>query len=339
MKKLCVLLLCALLVFSASGCTSSEGAQLDLFSMDTLIRLNIYGDDAEEALSLVRSELQRLESLFSRYDPDSDVSRVNTSGGTACSVSAETASLLEQALDFRVRTDGLFDITIAPLMDLWGFSSEEYRVPEAEEIADALTHVGCEVWLLGQSVTLSDPLAALDLGGIAKGYTGDLLIALLRQQGINSAVLILGGNVALLGSRPDGEDWRIGVRDPQDSGSQVGVIEASDCHVVTSGGYERNFQQDGIIYHHILDPRTGAPADSDLLSVTIVADTGLMADALSTALFIMGKDASIEHWRTFGDFEMLLITEDGQILATEGLHFDATNGAYQYETIQNKPTY
>lgn len=332
MKKIIGLLLCLLLLLGTAGCRAEEVHQ-DLFAMDTVVQLDLYGEGAERAVSSIQAELFRLEQLLSRYRADSDIARLNAAGGSAVTAAPETAQLVAAALELRQRTAGLFDITVAPAMDLWGFSSGEHRVPSDAELAAVLAHIGTAVSVDGTELTLSDPDGALDLGGIAKGYAGDVLADQIRQLGLESALLMLGGNVVLVGSRPNGSDWRVAVRDPQNTADYVGVLSASDCHVVTSGGYERNFQADGITYHHILDPRTGAPSDSGLLSVTVVSDSGLLADALSTALFVMGEEAAIEHWREHRDFELLLITEDGRILASGGIKFEATNGAYTYGTI------
>ena len=159
----------------------------------------------------------------------------------------------------------------------------------------------------------------VDLGSVAKGYAGDVLTGLLKANGVKSALLDLGGNIQTVGTKPDGSSWRIGVRDPEDENGYIGVVSVSDKAVVTSGGYERYFEQDGVRYWHILDPETGAPARSGLASVTVVGDSGLLCDALSTALFVMGLDRALEHWRTYRDFEAVFVCEDGSVTVTAGL--------------------
>ena len=216
-------------------------------------------------------------------------------------------------------------------MQLWGFGGEP-SVPDGDDIAALLPLVDMEQLELEDGHASLPAGMGLDLGGIAKGYAADKLCALLGTYGVKSAMLSLGGNVSVLGTKPDGSNWRIGIRNPKDASGIVGVVEASDCAIVTSGSYQRYFEADGKRYHHILDPDTGYPADGGLASVTIMTANGTRADALSTALFVMGEADAIRYWRVYGQgaegFACVLVTEDGRVLYTEGAPFSPASGVH-----------
>lgn len=318
-----------LLLLSAAVCACAPAAQAPaertLFVMDTYAQLAAYGAGAEDALQACADELYRLEELFSATREASDVSRLNAAGGAPVSVAADTAALLRRARELSALTGGAFDPTVYPLMRLWGFGDDP-AVPEDEAIAALLPLVDAERIELGADGTARLPAGmGVDLGGIAKGYAADRLAALLRGAGVESALLTLGGNVYALGEKPDGTAWRIAVRDPADEQAYVGVVEARERAVITSGGYQRYFEQDGTRYHHILDPATGRPADSGLASVTIIAADGTAADALSTALFVMGAERAAAFWREHGGgedgFAFVLVTDAGEVLYSENAPF------------------
>lgn len=318
---------CGILCACSSAGRNAGPVERTLFAMDTFVMLTAYGEAADDALTACASELQRLEGLFSATQETSDIARLNASDGTAVAVDDDTAALLQQAIALSAQTGGAFDPTVYPLMHLWGFG-EDPSVPDAHEIESMLTLVGAG------RITLADGCASLptgmgvDLGGIAKGYAADKLSHLLADAGVESALLSLGGNVSAVGCKPDGSSWRIAVRDPADETAIVGVVEASDLAVVTSGGYQRYFEQDGVRYHHILDPDTGYPADSGLASSTVIASSGTKADALSTALFVMGPEDAIAYWREYGSgedgFSFVLVTDGGEVLYSENAPFSPT---------------
>ena len=227
--------------------------------------------------------------------------------------------LLQSALALSDETGGAFDITIAPLVTAWGITSDTPRVPSQEEIASLLPLVGSEhVHIDGNRVTL-DAGCSVDLGGIAKGYASDRVAQIFREQGVTGTAS-LGGNVYVSGKKSDGSAWRVAIRDPQNTDDYAAVLALEDVFAITSGGYQRNFTApDGTVYQHILNPKTGCPVQSDLLSVTIVSDSGTLADACSTALYVMGEQEAVNFWRQTGGFEMVLITADGRLLYTPGL--------------------
>ena len=290
-----------------------------IFAMDTFMSFTAYGKNSEEAVTAAVEEVQRLDALLSTGSSSSEISKLNDAGrGT---VSEDTAVILERALDVYETTGGMFDFTIYPLMKLWGFPSGEYHVPSKGEIGELLPLVDAsQVQLDGVEVSLGEG-QQVDLGGIAKGYTSARIMEIYKEYGITSGMVSLGGNIQMLNRKPDGSGWRVGIQDPAgDQGEVAAVLEAENQAVVTSGGYERYFEEDGNTYIHILDPGTGYPAEGDLASVTVVSADGTLADALSTALYIMGREGAVSYWKTYGeDFELVLITAEGEIYATEGI--------------------
>ena len=337
--SLSILLSLALL----SGCTpaapADQSAERTLFAMDAPMSLQISGDRSQEALEAAVSELQHLDALLDRNEPESDLSRLNAAAGSGQPVSldGETIKVLRQALDCAAQSNGAFDCTIAPVMDVWGFGgSGDYRVPSAEELTALLPLVDSTQLLLDESAhtaQLTQTGMEADLGGIAKGYAADRLTALMADYGIESALFDLGSStIAAVGERPSGGPWRVGLRDPKDAQQRLGVLSLQDESLSTSGGYERNFTQDGVTYHHILDPQTGYPAETGLLSVTVVGENAALADAWSTALFVLGEDGARALWESRDDFDYILCCADGRVLVTEGLEdcFAFEGDAYGY---------
>ena len=337
MKRLTCLVLACLLALSLAACGAPETETLDIFAMDTYMSLVAIGDGGAEVLQACSARINALEQKLSRTIEDSDVSRLNADGSAL--LDADTAALLDAALQYSAETNGAFDVTIAPLVALWGITTDSPRVPSQEEIDALLPLVGSDHVHMDTEVTL-DQGCAVDLGGIAKGYASLQVAHILRAYGVTSAVVSLGGNVYVCGSRPDGAPWNVGIQDPAASG-YAATVALTDCFAVTSGGYQRYFvAEDGTVYQHILDPRTGRPADSDLLSVTVISDDGTAADAYSTALYVMGEQEAVSFWRAHGGFDLILITADGRLLYTPGLSDAITapeDCAYDFQPIAAQP--
>lgn len=310
----------ALSLLLLAGCTAqAEPVEATFFAMDTVMTLQVYGGD-QALLDQLREEVLRLEGLWSVTDENSEIYAADHAGGQPVTVSEDTADLLSQALSIGRATGGALSLTIYPVVRSWGFTTGEYRVPSQQELEALLPLVDdSRVELDGTTLTLPEGVE-LDLGAVAKGYTGQRLAQLLRDAGVTSALLDLGGNIQTVGGRPDGGAWRVAVRDPEGE-DYAAVLEVEDQAVVTSGGYERYFEQDGARYWHILDPATGQPARTGLLSVTVVGPSGTVCDALSTALFVMGPEKAAEFWQAQPDldFDFLLLHEDGSVTYTEGL--------------------
>ncbi|MDW7683322.1 MAG: FAD:protein FMN transferase [Bacillota bacterium] len=296
------------------------------FLMDTIVKAEIFTDDkqqAGDALTAVFSEVAALESVLDRHVDGSDVSRINQAAGeTPVAVSDVTLSVVRLALEIGRLTEGAFDITIAPLIELWGFGTGDVAVPTEEQRLEALELVDyTRVQLEGENrIFLPDPEMQLDLGGIAKGFIVDRAVEFLLDAGVTSANFNAGGDIRVIGDKPDGSAWRIGITHPRprDSRDLIAIVEIRDKAIVTSGDYERYFLADGIRYHHILDPETGLPAQG-LTSVTIVADDAHTADALSTAVFVMGTAQGMELIESLPEVEAILITEDETLHISTGL--------------------
>ena len=318
MKKHFISAMLSALLF-LTGCSaesSPEPVQGTFFAMDTVMDFTIYGESGliDQSESLITS----LESLVSVTDADSELYAINQTGSGT--LTGKASSLMEQALEICRRTDGALDLSIYPIVRAWGFTTGSYQVPDEAEIQALLPLVDyrkIQYDAADGDVTLPVGMK-IDLGSVAKGYAGQLAAQMLREHGVQSALLNLGGNVQTVGAKPDGSPWQIGIKDPQGEDAMM-VLSVEDQAVVTSGGYERYFEQDGQTYWHIMDPSTGHPADSGLISVTIVGDEGVVCDGLSTALFVMGLEKAADLWAQSGDFEAVFVTASGEVYITEGL--------------------
>ena len=320
--------------------------------MDTYMGISAYGEDAEAALDEAEAEILRLDALLAAEHDDSEIAALNANGGG--DVSEDTAYLVKRAMELYKETDGAFDITVYPLKELWGFTTQEYRVPSEKEIQETLPVVGTDLIELREEAENDEaPVLVyqkegvrIDLGGIAKGYTSARVAEIFEKHGVRG-MINLGGNVQLVGPKPDGSLWRVAIRKPESTedgaipwlrsdspqaeavGQEdfIGILATSGEAVVTSGGYERYFEADGNIYHHILDASTGYPSDSDLISATVVSADGTLADGLSTSIFVMGLDRATEYWKSHSnDFDMIAMNKDGELFATEGLRDRFTSG-------------
>ena len=334
LKRYIALLLAMVMVcaMALTGCAGKKGTSentasdeepysRDIFAMDTYMTVSAYGDAGEKAVDAAVKEINRLDALLSTGKASSEVSELNASNGGK--LSADTNALMDAALDLYESTDHVFDITIYPVMKLWGFTDQNYKVPSEGDLKAALTLVDASTLDYNKAkktVAFTVDGTQIDFGGIAKGYTSATVAQLYKDYGVTSGLVNLGGNVQTVGFKPDGSEWRIGIQEPEDENDMLGVVQTHDAAVITSGGYERNFEEDGVVYHHIIDPVTGYPADSGLISVTIVSEDGTLADGLSTSLFIMGKDKAIEYWKAHSkDFDFVLCEDDGTLVVSKGL--------------------
>jgi thiamine biosynthesis lipoprotein len=323
-------------VTNTSSKENEEESSIDIFAMDTYMTLKAYGENREEALEAAQTEIERLDALWSVGEAESEVTKLNENKEGV--VSDETMELIVYAKEIAEQTNRAFDITIYPFMELWGFTTENYKVPSEQEISQILDHqIGTDKIVIDKetnTVQLKDD-AEIDLGGIAKGYTSQKVAQIFEEYGVEHGVISLGGNVQAIGTKTDGSRWKVGIESPSDEiENMVGTYEAEDEAVITSGGYERYFEQDGVTYHHILDPKTGKPSDSDLISVTIVSKDGMRADCLSTTLFVLGKDKAVSYWKEHSEeFDCILVDEDNSIYVTEGIE-DHFSSDHEYDLIK-----
>jgi len=290
--------------------------------MGTEMDHRVFGRHAIQALEAVTDEAQRLERLFSRFRPESDISRINRAAGVRReSVSSETYEVLSRSVEFSVISQGLFDITVGPLADLWDYRHAT-EPPAGDRIESILPLVGygdLELDAVRQAAGLKHPGRSLDLGGIGKGFASDRFMEIFRQHGVTSAFSNLGGNVSTLGSKPDGAPWQVGIRHPRRNGL-IGAVSVTGKSVVTSGDYERYFLGPaGRRFHHLLNPLTGHPAESGLISATVVADSALLADALSTAVFVAGPARGLALLEKFPPVDAVLVDTELRTYVTRGL--------------------
>ena len=315
-KRLTALLSASILLLSGCSGLPRERSQTYTDTLfDTVISVQIFDSVDEDVLKGCEKLCKKYDSMFSNKIEDSEISRINSAGGNPVEVSKETIKLIKKGIYYSEMSDGVFDITIAPVSNLWDFKAETPLVPSPEAIAEAVSHVNYEnIIIRDNTVKLTDPHAGIDLGAIAKGYIADRIKDYLEEEGVRHAMINLGGNVLAMGSKLDGSDYNIGIQKPFDeSGEPITSVKISDKSVVTSGIYQRYFKADGKIYHHILAPNTGYPCENNLYSVTILTDSSLTADALSTTCFLLGYDRGMKLINQLDNVDAVFITNDNQI--------------------------
>lgn len=344
LKILCVTL-ALLLVSCAPNAAGQPLSRTVEGYLDTISTITLYDGQNRRALDSAEACLADVDTRMSSHSDKSELSKLSGAQGAPVRVSADVYDLVRFSVQLAAQTDGAFDITVDPVAKLWGIGTESARVPQAEEIARALTCVDYRNIVIGASPELSlhKPSISVDLGAIAKGYACDAVVGQLRADGVTRAVVDLGGNIFAMGTRDNGEPWRVGIRSPErDSGGLIGVVRVADRSVVTSATNERFMIEGETVYHHIFDPHTGYPADNGLTSVTIVGPSSMHCDALSTACFVLGAEkgaALLRRGVTFDglrvEAEAIFITSDKRVLVTDGLKssFELTDRAYTLADI------
>ena len=321
MKKRATLVLALLLLFAFAGCRYQPNklSRTD-YLLDTVVTLTLYGA-GEADLDAAFGEIRRLSDLMDAYSPASDLGRLQAAAGqTPVKIAPETMELLLFARDMYEQTAGRLDVTVGPLIDLWNIRGGGHFPTEAERSA-ALSLLGMDDLVLNETdgtAYLARPSMRLDLGALAKGYIADRVKALLLDRGVNSGVIDLGRNILLLGEKPGGEAFSIGIQSPGEAGELLRVLALRDRSLVTSGTYERYFDYGGQRYHHVLDPFTGFPAEKGLLAVTVLSDSSLLGDALSTACLLLGVDEGLKLVDSLSEAEALFVLEDGSVRTTAG---------------------
>ncbi|MDD3363732.1 MAG: FAD:protein FMN transferase [Syntrophomonas sp.] len=341
MKKLFYpLLILSLLVFS-TGCNigQSKPVQSEDFALGTIINQEVYGANAKKASDEVAVKIKELDELWTINNQGGDINKLNNNAGQGyVELNPETISILKDARKIADLSGGVaFDITVAPLVKAWGIGTDNPQVPAEDVLKKLVTLVNYQDVLVDEATNSASLLKTgqmVDLGGIAKGYIGDMAIEIYKKNGITSAFANLGGNVVVLGNKPDGSAWKVGIQNPRgQNGEIVGVVSVADKAVVTSGDYQRYFIKDGKRYCHIINPQTGYPADSGLMSVTIIASSSTEADGMSKA-FVLGLEKGMELVKRYGKAEAIFITNDKKIYVTPGLQ-----GEFQFEDATNEYTY
>ncbi len=330
-----------LLIFSAafSGCGKSEEYSQTIIAMDTPMTITAWGDGAEDAVKAAEKEINRLDGLFSVTNENSEIYKLNKD--KSLKVSEDTYDLISSAENYGEFTGGALNIAIYPVVREWGFTTGEYKVPDDSKLDELKNDVdSSEINIDEASMTVSlGEKTEIDLGAAAKGYTSQKIMDIFKDMGVEAGLVSLGGNVQCMGEKPDGALWTIAVADPENEEDYVGLIKIDEGAVVTSGSYQRYFEENGKRYHHIMDSATCRPAENDLSSVTIVSEDGEAADAFSTALFVMGREKATAFWRENKDqFDAVFITKEGKVYITEGLkaNFAPRDGREEPEIIYSQ---
>lgn len=326
MKRILLIINLLLIISMFSGCTKFTNNQINVSGQyfDTAVSITIYGGTKDVA-DKCKDICSKYENMFSNKIDSSEISmiNINSAKGNWTSVSNETLELIKKGIEFGNISNGLFDITIGEVSQLWDFKDGN-NLPDPATIKEKISNVNYKnIEIDGNNVRLSNPNAKLDLGGIAKGYIADKLKEYLLSQNIDSALINLGGNVLLVGSKLDGSNFRIGIQKPfEESGETILVVNTHDKSIVTSGTYERYFYKDNKLYHHILDTHTGYPVENDLCSVTIISDSSMMGDGLSTTAFLMGLNDGLNYIESLENTEAIFIDKDLKIHTTTGLNIN-----------------
>ncbi len=309
------------LFFSCGKQLERQKAEIEFSSMDTKMQITAYGKQSEAAVAAAAERITALESLLSVTDRESDVYRMNTAAGAPVKIAPETAEVISAAFSIADETGGKFNPALYPVLAAWGFTVRKFRVPPRNEVEELLKLTDYKKIVLENDTITLPAGAEIDLGGIGKGYAGDAADKLLRSYGIKSALLNLGGNVQVIGAKPDGSYWTIGIRSPFAKDS-IGFLEVKDAAVITSGGYIRYFVgEDGHKYKHIFDPTTGAPVENEMLSSTVIGSDGTLCDALATAFYVMGVKDAVAYCKSHPELSLIFITDEdgGTIYLTKRL--------------------
>jgi len=342
-----VIVICLLLLSILNGCAFGDKEKehsKNVFALNTWINIRIYaGREGPKILDRAVQRIDEIERRMSITIEDSDVSRINSNAGIQpVKVHDDTFKVIEKALEYSRLSEGTFDITIYPIVQLWGITSEHPRVPSDEEIRERLRLVDYRKVVLNKeegTVYLQEKGMGIDLGAIAKGYAADEVVRVLKQAGVKRALINMGGNVIVLGKKPNDQPWRIGIQDPRSDGVRrhIAVVEAVNESVVSSGDYERYiedvYKKTGVRYHHIFDTSTGYPADSGLMATTVVAENSIDADALSTIVFVMGADKGLDIVEQLGNSEAMAVTVDKKIYTSRGFDKRLTVTDEEYEIM------
>lgn len=339
-KYINILLLCIFLPSIFVGCNSKtkEPVSRETYLMGTIINIKAYGKNAEKAVQASVDKISDIEKKMSVNIDSSEVNKINKNAGIApVKVSKNTLDVVKASLIYSKKTKGSFDITVEPLVSLWGIGTDKARVPSKDEISNALSLINYKDVVINEkesTIMLKRKGQAIDLGAIAKGYTADELKKVLLNYNVSSAFLNLGGNVYVLGNKPDKTPWKIGVQNPlEPRGDYLGIVSVSDKSVVTSGNYERFFERNGKRYHHIFDTKTGYPAEKGLISVSIISDKSIDGDALSTSVYTLGLDEGKKLIESLKDVEAVFVTNDKKVYITSGLKdiFKLTNTDFKLQ--------
>ncbi|MEJ8554545.1 FAD:protein FMN transferase [Tepidibacter sp. Z1-5] len=343
MKKIMVFILSISLILGITGCSKKEITPVsrETFALGTIIDFKIYDKDQDKANKVIDECIERIKDIEKKMSANIDHSEVMTvnknAGKQSVKVSDETMYVAKKSLEYSYITNGKFNLTVYPLVNLWGIGTKKARVPSQSEIDEAISNIDYNDVVFDETqktIYLKRENQGIDLGAIAKGYVGDEIKKIFIENDIKSAFVNLGGNVMAYETKVDGSKWRIGIQNPLEiRGEYLGVVRVENKSIVTSGNYERYFEQDGKRYHHILDATTGYPADTGVISTTIITERGIDADALSTSTYLIGLDEGIKLIESMDGVEAIFVTKDKEVYTTSGLkdRFELTNEEFIYK--------
>ena len=331
-----------LLIFSLvilAGCSKDNKVTTPLSRsevlMGTVVEVSLYDSNDEKILDGVFEKVKDLENTLSINENGTLVDEINEKAGIEpVKVDDDTYNIVKKGIEYAKLSNGLFDISVGPIVKLWNIGLPEAKVPTQEEINEKLPLIGyidIELNENDKTIFLKRPGMMIDLGGIAKGYTADVISNILTEEGVKSAIINLGGNVFAHGKKPNGSDWKIGIQNPfSDRGDIIGTISTNNKSIVTSGIYERFYEENGVKYHHILSPKTGYPYDNEIAGITIISDKSADGDALSTSVFAMGVEDGMKFVNSIDGIDAIFVTKDNKVYITDGIRsiFNLTNSDF-----------
>lgn len=341
MKKLYLILVSSIVAITVAACSNGNSSKYSSpisktdFFMGTVVKISLYDKKDKDIISKAFDRIKEIENEVSINKEGTELDKLNSSAGKEpLKVKDDTYMMIKKGLEYSKLSQGSFDITIGPIVKLWSIGLPEAKVPTELEISDKLKLVGYKDVKINEnkSIFLKRPGMIIDLGGIAKGYTADAVVDVLKQNGVKSAVIDLGGNVFAMGSKMDGQPWKIGIQNPFElRGKIIGTIEVQNKSIVTSGIYERFIEKDGKRYHHILSPFNGYPYNNEIAGVTIVSDKSIDGDALSTTVFSKGLNGGMKFVKETKGIEAIFVTKNKEVYITDGLknNFKLTNTEFK----------
>lgn len=332
MKKLLTIIFVLTMIISQTGCEHKEEMVSDSgFYLDTDCSISLYNIEESKGKEIISGTFKvckNYENKMSKTIKGSDIYKINHAAGKPVKVDKDTLDVIKLGIKVSKESDGIFDITVGAITDLWDFQTDKPKLPDSGKLKEAVSTVGYKnIVIDGDKVKLKNPKTKIDLGAVAKGYISGKMAEHLKSRGIKNGIINLGGNVVAIGKKPDGSFWKIGIRKPDKGSSKIlGATNVEDRVVITSGVYERMFELSGRRYHHILNPKTGYPIDSDLTGVTLITsiDNAGECDAYSTVSLLMGKDKGSNFMKKHKDkYEVMFIDRDGKLAMSDGFSFEA----------------
>lgn len=342
-KRLISIFLLAALLMPLAACGEDKPVQKTISAMGASVTVSAYGKSAEAGAAAAQSVVEAISAMLDPSLETSAAYALNNANGQSVVIPGQVADILEAAKTVYDRTGGALDLSIKPLLELWGFDGGRYTKPvgtDIEELRSALCfdEIKLENFAATGTYTAQLPAGArLTFAAAARGCAAQYAIEALRQSGVTSGIISMPGCVQTLGTKPDGSYWNVAIADPENQSQTIGYLGVGEAAISTSSIKTDSFEySDGILYHHLIDPSTGRPADTDLKSVTVIAENGVDADCLSTALCIIGSKKALKYWRDYGGFSLMMVTNDNRILCTSGLieAFTLESGDYTLEFVE-----